>query len=409
MKSGVKKALGLGAAGGALMMAPAVVQTATHARGLRRREREAEEKERKHGQRYPELGPVSDTRSMAGVMEALEAIPWNPKPYNGVTSTLLFSMADVIPMMLECRKSTCGKVYAYPDPFRKVVIESGDGTPISGVVAIHDDGRPRPALLMTHGLFGSKSIWFSQQVILSAYYGWGYNVMAIDLRFFGESKLYSDAPGTGGWKEGQDIIAAVKYLKSHEEVTSVGVMGGSYGGASAMCAAYQSEPKDLIDGGIVSWGGYGYVPTQVKYISEVPRPWEPFFPIFLYFMSCYALTMGARVRDYSQFMDFITGYSASYYGVEPEEILELSSAVLHFDEIATPLLIISADDDPVILSDQALLMEEKAEGNPWIEVWRQPRGGHCAFAVVEKEWMGSVVRNFYNYWAKPGVPPAMPA
>ena len=131
---------------------------------------------------------------------------------------------------------------------------------------------------MVHGLFGSKNHWFSQQVVLGAHYGWGYNVMAIDLRFFGESKLYSDAPGTGGWKEGQDIIAAARYLKSMDEVTSVAVMGGSYGGAAAMCAAYQSEPKDLLDGGIISWCGYGDVEPQVKYISKTPMPWEPFFP-----------------------------------------------------------------------------------------------------------------------------------
>ena len=150
------KVLGLGAAGGALMMAPAVAQTVTHARGLKRKEREAEAKERASGQRYPELGPAPGFRSMGDLMERLKAVPFNPKPYNGITSTLLFSMADVIPMLLECRRSTCGMVYGYPEPFRKVVIESEDGTPISGVVAIHDDGRPRPALLMVHGLFGSQ-------------------------------------------------------------------------------------------------------------------------------------------------------------------------------------------------------------------------------------------------------------
>ena len=393
--------MGLAAAGGALAMAPAVVQTVSHARGLKRRELESEDKQRIQGQRYPEPVCAGDggPRSMGEITQILRDIPFNPKPYNGVTSTLLFSMADVIPMMLECRKATCGKVYPYPEPFRSVVFSSEDGTPISGVVAIHDDGRPRPALLMVHGLFGSKRIWFSQQVILSAYYGWGYNVMAIDLRFFGESKLFSDAPGTGGWKEGQDIIAAARFLKSHDEVTSVAVMGGSYGGAAAMCAAYQSEPRDLIDGGIISFGGYGYVPTEVDYISKPPMPWEPFFPIFLYFMGCYTLTLGTRVRDYTQFSDFLTRYSAEYYGVEPEEVMDRSSAALHFDEIQTPMLVISADDDPVILREQADMMAEKARGNPWIDVWQLPRGGHCAFSTVDKDCMGSVVRNFYNYWA----------
>lgn len=393
--------LAVSGAAGLLGISPAVAATVFHSRSLRKKRAESILKEHKSGQRYPDL-PVADIgqRNMPDIMERLSGIPFNPKPYGGLTSTLLFSLTDVIPMMLETRKSTCGKVFRYPDPFKKVVLHSEDDTPLCAVIAIHDDGRPRPAILMVHGLFGSKNIWFSQQVVLSAYYGWGYNVMALDLRFFGESKLYSESPGTGGWKEGQDIIAAVKHLKSMREVTSVGVMGGSYGAAAAMCAAYQSEPKDLIDGGIISWGGYGYVLDQVGYISKMPKPWKPFFPVYLYFMSCFAATLGKKVLEFRRFEDLLLRHSASYYEVGPDAILHNSSAALHFDEIRVPTLVINADDDPVIPASQSAFMADRAEDNPWIEVWRMPRGGHCAFAVVDKKWMGDVARTFFNYWAK---------
>lgn len=405
MRKILKKVMRWSLIGTALALTPAVAQTISHARGLKKKEKAAREKELIHGQKFPDLPEKAEgSRSMAEITEKLREVPFNPKPYGGMTSTLMFAMADTIPMMLECRKSTCGMLYSYPEPFHKVIITSEDGTPISGMVAIHDDGRSRPALLMVHGLFGSKNIWFSQQVVLSAYYGWGYNVMAIDLRFFGESKIYSDAPGTGGWKEGQDIIAAVKFLKGHEEVTSVAVMGGSYGGASAMCAAYQSEPKGLIDGGIISWGGYGYTPDQVKYISTVPKPWEPFFPVYLYFMGCFSLTLGSKIKEFPQFEDFLGKYSAVYYGVEPEEMHNRSSAALHFDEIQTPLLVINAEDDPVIPFDQAVMMAEKASDNPWIDVWHMHKGGHCGFVTVDKQWMSEICRGFFNYWATPGKP-----
>lgn len=383
---------------------PSIAATTARTVTLKRREKQAEIKELSDGCRYPDL-PARDPRgrSMTDLMERLRAVPFKPRPLGGLTSTMIFSTPDQIPMLAACTKRGSGKLYPYPRPFEKVLIRSTDGTPISGVLAVHDDGRPRPALIMVHGLFGSKNHWFSQQVVLSAYYGWGYNVMAIDLRFFGESKLYSDAPGTGGWKEGQDIIEAAKYLKRMKEVTSVAVMGGSYGGAAAMCAAYQSEPKDLLDGGIISWCGYGDTTAQVKYISTAPKPRDPFFPVYLFFIGCYKLTLGGRSRAYGNFDRFIREYCASYYGVNGDDILERSSAALHFHEVEVPMLIVNTEDDPVIPREQASVMEEYARGNENIAVMRMSRGGHCAFATVDRVWMSHVVRTFFNYWASNGL------
>lgn len=385
---------------------PSAVATIARSITLKRREVEAEKRELEEGCRYPSL-PSGDPskRNMDDLMEELRAIPFNPKPYNGMVSTLMFSTPDQIPMLIECRRRTSGLVYKYPSPFKKVLIESEDGTPLQAVVAIHRDGRSRPALIMVHGIFGSKNHWFSQQVVLGAHYGWGYNVMAIDLRMFGESKLYSDAPGTGGWKEGQDVIAAAKYLKAMDEVTSVAVMGGSYGGAAALCAAYQGEPKDLLDGGIISFCGFCDVERQVRYISTAPKPWDPFFPVYVFFQSCFMLTQGEIIGDmfkYGDFVKYIKDHAAPYYGVTADELYHNSSTAFHIDRIEVPVLEVHSMDDPVVPSVQADILEEKTKDNPNVAVLRTPKGGHCGFATVDKPWMSQLVRTFYNYWATPG-------
>ena len=46
-----------------------------------------------------------------------------------------------------------------------------------------------------------------RQIAVRAYYEWGFNVAAVDLRSFGLTKLMSQAPSTAGWKEGEDMIA----------------------------------------------------------------------------------------------------------------------------------------------------------------------------------------------------------
>jgi pimeloyl-ACP methyl ester carboxylesterase len=395
----VKLLAGAAALGGAAVLSPAVYCTARNAMILRRREREAEAREMLRGEAYPShLEKQGTPRDMATITGRIKEIPMHPKPYGGVVSTLLFALPDAIPMLSECRKATAGKVYRYPADFKRIEISSEDGTPISAVVGIHKDGRPRPALIMVHGLFGSKNLWFSQQVVLAAYYGWGYNAMAIDLRFFGESKKYSDAPGTGGWKEGQDILAAARYLKSLPEVTSVGAMGGSMGAASTMLAAAQ-DPEHLLDGGTIAWHGYGDIGSQIRFISTRPGLREPFFGAYLFFQGCLGLTLGKDARRWPDFESYLFDHCASYYGITPEELLEKSSPAAQLHRVEVPFLAINSDDDPIVPAEQGEILEKAAASNPWTEVLRYPVGGHCAFAVVDKVWMAKVVRSFYDYWA----------
>ncbi len=378
---------------------PLLYSTAKTAWGLRIKEDKALESERMEGEAYPaHLSARDEKRTMEEVTALIEDIPMRPRSQGGVIPTILFSLPDIIPMLLACRKRTAGLVYRYPPAFERITIESEDGTPLPAVVGLHKDERPRPALIMVHGLFGSKNLWFSEQVALSAYYGWGYQALALDLRFFGESKKLSSAPGTGGWKEGQDILAAARYLKSLPLVTSVGVMGGSMGAASAMLAAAQDR-EGLLDGGVIAWHGYGDVESMVRFISTPPWPWKPFFSVYPFFKACFYLTLGREGLIYRNFESYMINHSCEYYGVKPEELWEKSSPALHLHEVNAPTLIINSDNDPVIPSEQAELLEKEARGREWVKMLRFPVGGHCAFAWVDRKWMSHVVRTFYDYWA----------
>ena len=57
-----------------------------------------------------------------------------------------------------------------------------------------------------HGLFSSRRFDYVRQIAVHAYYEWGFNVLALDLRSFGLTNLTSQAPTTVGWKEGEDVV-----------------------------------------------------------------------------------------------------------------------------------------------------------------------------------------------------------
>ena len=112
--------------------------------------------------------------------------------------------------------------------------------------------RPRgPSLIVVHGLFTSSRFDYVRQIAVRAFYEWGFNVAALDLRSFGMTELTSPAPSTAGWKEGLDILALARYMKELG-ATSVGALGISLGGSSVLNACDEEETPTVLDGGILA-------------------------------------------------------------------------------------------------------------------------------------------------------------
>jgi pimeloyl-ACP methyl ester carboxylesterase len=101
-------------------------------------------------------------------------------------------------------------------------------------------GTGTRAVVLVHGGRFNKESWRNQALALVA---GGFRVLAIDFRGFGRSS----GPGQADFDNApfhNDVLAAVRYLKSHG-VKTVSVVGGSFGGGAAGDASIQSAPGEI--------------------------------------------------------------------------------------------------------------------------------------------------------------------
>jgi predicted alpha/beta-fold hydrolase len=339
---------------------------------------------------------------MTDVMTDLKAIPFNPKPLGGRTSTVLLGTLDVLPMVLDTQSRTAGKCYPYPRQFKSVTFPSLDDTPLAGKLALHGDGKQRPGIVFCHGLLGNKNQTLVRNVAIKAFRDWGFNVLALDLRIFGESRLLSEALPTGGWKEAEDIIGAARLLGSFPEVSTVGVSGYSMGAGSSMVAA-GLDGGEYITGGVIAWNGFSDTRRMVDHISKIPMPWEPFAVAYPLFQILFLLKRYDLGDNYSHIKNFGQIYShacSEQYCLTEDEVFRRSSPMTYLAEVQIPTLHVHAADDPIVPVLEAEDNERITRDNPSAEVWILKRGGHCAWALVEGAWYNRVIQEFFKAWAE---------
>jgi len=362
----------------------------------------------------PHVAPPSpDERSMDDIFERLEQVPFDPVRPLTVGMLKLMMSGSIMPF-LNAKRSTSAVLLPYPEEFEDVTFESFDGTPLAAVIGIHKDGKRRPGLVISHGLMSCKNDPGIQELFLTAYAGWGFNVLAIDLRNFGKSQSLSNTPSTAGWKEGEDLLAAAKFLGEMPEVTSVGITGFSMGAGSTMRAAYSAKEYPYLTGGAIAWNGYSDARRQLDYIDTKPPVTDPFYPVYWSFVG----TQKLRKDDMKQYIDdpeirafldqpfkefnfenYVEKIAAPYYGVTADEVFLNASSKEYLADIEVPLLIIHAADDPICLPSEMDDLIEPADQNPNVNVWMLWTGNHCGFRWYDRNWFETVLRDFFTYWA----------
>jgi predicted alpha/beta-fold hydrolase len=252
---------------------------------------------------------------------------------------------------------------------------------------------------VVHGLFSSRRFDYVREIAVRAYFEWGFNVLALDLRSFGLTNLTSQAPTTIGWKEGEDVIAAGRYLKQLG-ATTVGALGISLGGSAVLGACHPRGAEEGLDGGILAISPPADVKAMAGRLSRrVPRS----HPAYLINLGFWAMltsrTRGARWAGINDFMDPIERISAPYYGVEPDELWRRASASESIGSARVPVLVLHPEDDQVIPVEHARTLEQAAAGNERVRVWVLPGGGHGGIDAVDGAWFYAVARGFFERWA----------
>ena len=346
----------------------------------------------------PELPvPPRRERSMDALMADLEAIPHRLRRQR--TAELRKGMLDAAPFVLAQHRHSVGFGYAYPAQFRQQNFTGADGVPIAATIALHE--RPRPGLVVVHGLFSSRVFDYVRKIAVRAYYEWGFNVAAVDLRSFGLTDVLSEAPSTAGWKEGEDLIEAGRFLKQLGS-TSVGALGISLGAASALAASHPEGAEEALDGGILAICGPADTERAAKRLSRQVRPTHPAFPISKLFQSMLiSRVRSGRWPDYiNKLTEPIEAIAAPYYEVTAEEIWQRSSARNHIHKARVPVLELHSEDDLIIPVEHARMLAEAAKGNDNVRVWIVPGGQHAAFDALDERWTFAVYRTFFERWAR---------
>ena len=343
---------------------------------------------------------TSRVQTMSEAMEILKAIPFRttiPTPL----AKLAYRLIEAFPTALNEVRSMAGFVYPYPKAFEPVIVESRDGTPLSGVLAMQPGNAEKPALLFVHGLFGSKNSFSIQALALRAYYCWGFHVCAMDLRNFGDSGRFSEAPTSWGYRESDDVLAVAEYLESMARVTTVGVYSVSMGAASALVAASRSGLGRPLAGGVVALNCYADAGRAMEYVSATSKHSLKSFTVWLAFRLMMGFkTFASGQRPIGDLRSYTREVSAQYYEISEEELYRKASPVNIIGEIEVPSLIIHSLDDQVVSVTEAYDLLAASVDNPMVDALLVPSGGHANYQLTSPNWFYKTLETFFTYWAQ---------
>jgi predicted alpha/beta-fold hydrolase len=354
---------------------------------------------RRGAEKPPRLLPVpADVRvrpSMDAVMSELHSVPHDLQ--SSQLRELRKGLADISTFVLSQQAEVTGLGYAYPSQFTGHIFEGADGERIAATIGLQDE--PRPALIVVHGVFTSSRFDYVRQIAVRAFYEWGFNVAAIDLRSFGATEMTTSAPSTAGWKEGEDIIELARYLKELG-ATSVGALGISLGGSSVLGASHPDGAEEL-DGGILAISP----PSDPEEVAQrLDRRLPRRHPAYALNYGFHAMLV-SRVRsarwpvEVDSMADAMAVLAPPYYGLPVEEIWRRSAAREHIADAKVPVLVLHPEDDHIIKVDQSERLAEAAAGNDLVRVWKVPAGSHGALDAMDSKWTYTVYRRWFESWA----------
>jgi predicted alpha/beta-fold hydrolase len=346
--------------------------------------------------RRPLPVPPEREQTMDALMNDLKSIP--DHLHHSDFAELRRGFADISNFVVAQHREGAVIGYRYPGQFVDHIVEGADGERIAASVALQEAARP--GLIVVHGVFTNSRFDYVRQIAVRAFYEWGFNVAALDLRSFGMTELTSPAPSTAGWKEGLDILALAGYMKELGS-TSVGALGISLGGSSVLNAADEEDTPIALDGGILAVSPPA-VPEEAwaRLAEPVPRS-HPRYPIHRAFEAALISRVRsgrwpAEAEDMQNVMEHV---SAPYYRVPAEEIWARARGIDRIADAKVPLLVLHPEDDPIIKVEQARKLAEAARDNDLVRVWVLPAGSHGLLEAADPRWTHLVYRTFFERWA----------
>jgi dienelactone hydrolase len=259
---------------------------------------------------------------------------------------------------------------AWPAAFSQVLLHSGDGAPLFGMLALHSGHHP--GVVVAHGFnthgYASVIRW------AAVLYARGYNVLAADQRdFYFENQAGYGNPNwlqTFGWKESEDVLAAGQYLKSQPGVYTVGVVGFSEGAQNTVLALAQ-DTSHVFSAGLT----FSAPADQNTQMSTNPAATD-------------ALVALVTPRETSACNAL--AHAGTYYGTTGFAILSHATALHAQTRVHVPLLNFYAADDSLVPAFEARMMAAYGPGH----TFELARGEHAYF--FDRWWQQRAILLYFK-------------
>lgn len=238
--------------------------------------------------------------------------------------------------------------------YQEVVFTTADGLDLSGWY-IPRQSATRKTLILLHGYPADKG---NILPVLSFLHE-DYNLFLFDFRYLGKSEgSYS----TAGAKEVEDLLAAIRFLKSRG-VEEVGVWGFSMGGAVALMAIEKAPEIRAV----VSESSYASLAQMALQLFRIPVLNYPL-----------AVLVGV--------------WAKLFLGIDLREV----SPVRSVQHAEIPILLIHSSADAVIPFSHAESLRAALAGNPRAEFWFKDGYAHgqlgTDYRTRIKEFFGKYLR-----------------
>ena len=334
---------------------------------------------------------TTQSQRFAATVDAILAQPYQPD-----SIPLGFDSAFDAPVLntAPAQDDTSGSIPGSPDhpdwpaAFRDVVVTSGDGTQLTGKLALRPGSHP--GVVVVHGFnTNAKESVVRWAAMLARN---GFDVLAADQRDF---KAESDAgygyPGprqTFGWKEAEDVLAAGRYLAAQPGVSSVGVAGFSLGGQDTVLAL-ALDRKHVFSAGL-NFSGPADQATQVD-STAVPAGCST--PACTYPATDALTALVVPPYDYTDGCTVLDD-AATYYATDPFTILSHENAFHRQVKVTVPLLNVYSADDSLVAPFEARMMAGYEAGNPLQRTVELQRGEHAYF--YDRWWQQRAILLYFK-------------
>lgn len=254
-----------------------------------------------------------------------------------------------------------------------------------------------PLLIALHGLEGSSTAHYMQGLADKAF-ARGFNVVRLNQRTCGGTEQLAPGLYHSGLTHDADVV--LREVIERDGIQQVVVAGYSLGGNLALklagdygtaappqlrgvCAVSPVIELEACVQALERRRNAVYQWNFVRGLKARMRRKAECFP------GRFALD---RLPDIRTVREFDAAYTAPHFGFESaEDYYHRASAMRVADRVATPALVITAEDDPFVPA--APFREPALAANPNVHTVITRRGGHCGF--LEAEQNGSD-----GYWAE---------